>query len=87
MKFCINCKHHMPSYLNNSFENYDKCEKSEESVVNLVTGSSIKQYRYCSIMRSAGELCDIEAKLFEPKETKWVSIDKEEDEHSPYFPN
>jgi len=76
----------MPSYLNNQYENYDKCQASEDSVVNLVTGQTYKQYRYCSTMRQAGELCDTEAKLFEPKEqTKAIAHD--EDEHSPYFPN
>jgi len=77
----------MPSYLNNQYENYDKCEKSEESIVNLVTGSTVKQYRYCSTMRQAGELCDAEAKLFEVKEYSQKGKVIDEDEHSPYFPN
>lgn len=86
MKFCIDCKHHMPSYLNSQYENYDKCKQSEDKVMNLVTGQTHYQHRYCSTMRQAGELCDIEAKLFEPKEHQ-KAIVHDEDEHSPYFPN
>lgn len=85
MKFCVNCKHHIHNYLNSQYENYDKCRISEQVSVNLVTGEEVKVYRYCTTMRSPGELCDAEGKLYTAKAEGHQPVDS--DEHSPYFPN
>lgn len=85
-KYCINCKYHLESVTSNEYDNYDKCKASSQIEKNLITGQSIIQYRYCTTMRAVGELCDNDAKLFEPREIP-TAVYSDEDEHSPYFPN
>lgn len=85
-KYCINCKYYLEIVTSNGYDNYDKCKASSQIEPNLVTGQSIIQYRYCTTMRAVGELCDNDAKLFEPREIS-TAVYSDEDEHSPYFPN